>query len=192
MGRDTVTPRDPRAAVTARRVVAAESGDGPTLGRSEDRPEFVTIPAVQLVAAGTWNASTGEATITTEDLAAAVSAQQDPAVRKAVLKIGHIDPRFNVEQADGSYDGTPAIGRIDNLRLDGAVLVGDYTGVPAWLAEIIPVAYPSRSIEGLWGFTSATGRTHKFVITAVSLLGETEPAVKGLDDVRSLFYGPDA
>lgn len=150
------------------------------------------IPDVELVAVGSWNASTGKATITTEDLMAAVGALDCPGVASPVLKLGHMEP-----DPDGNkirWDGTPAVGWISNMRLsnNSAKLIGDYTGVPGWLVDVMPTAYPQRSVEITRDFLCQIGHTHPFVITAVSLLGVFPPAVgviKSLNDVQSLFTG---
>src|SRR5690349_3336204 len=107
---------------------------------------------------GTWAAMTGVHTFTTDDLFAAVGALDCPAVRRPILKLGHVDPRF---------DGEPAVGWIDNLTVTdgGMTLLGDYVGMPGWLGDVIASAYPDRSIEGCWGFVCQIGHTHPFVLT---------------------------
>lgn len=150
------------------------------------------IPDVELVAIGSWNASTGKATITEQDLHQAIGALDCPGVHNPVLKLGHMEP-----DPDGQkirWDGTPAVGWVSNMRLsgNGAKLLGDYTGVPGWLVDVMPTAYPQRSVEIQREFTCQIGHTHPFVITAVSLLGEYAPAVgviKSLHDVAALFTG---
>ncbi|URP21160.1 capsid maturation protease [Gordonia phage Francois] len=148
--------------------------------------ELVTMPGVELARTGQWSASTGVATLTRQDLAAAVDALSCPHVRNPVIKLGHTDPRF---------DGQPAIGRIVNLEVvDGYSLRGDLDGMPAWLGEVLASAYPSRSIEGEWKHTCSAGHTHPFVLTALSLLGETPPAIGSLESVDdiALLWGVDS
>jgi hypothetical protein len=152
-----------------------------------------TVPGVELVAAGTWHASTGKATFTGDDLAAAIDALSCPGVRKPILKLGHAP---NQAELDGGlpWDGEPAVGWVDNLRLTagGAKIEGDYVGVPDWLADIIASAYPDRSVEMYRPFTCQIGHTHKAAMTAVALLGVMPPAVgvlKSLQDVRALYGG---
>lgn len=146
-----------------------------------ERPVLVTIPAVELCQVGTWQASTGEVTFTPEDFAAAIAAQDDPAIRDGVIKLGHGRQPGGLEQ--------PTIGRVINLRTtnEGMTLVGDLVGVPAWLAEVIPSAFPSRSIEGAFNLQTATGHTHRFVLEGVALLGVTLPAVETLEDIARLY-----
>ncbi len=134
-------------------------------------PALCTRRDVELLAAGTWNLSTGEATFTPEDLASAVSAAGCPSVGSPVLKLGHTDTRF-------SGDGEPAIGRVVNMALadSGNKITGDLSGMPGWLGDVLPSAYPERSIEGAWDFVCQSGHVHNFVITAVALLGVTPEA----------------
>lgn len=136
--------------------------------------------AVEIAKVGTWDASTGQVTITRGHLAAAVAAQRAPGARHPVIKIGHTDPRF---------DGEPSLGRVENLRLKdrGNTLVGDFTGVPDWLADMMPDSYPDRSLEGQFGVKDATGREHRFAIDAVALLGITPPAISTLESLRDLY-----
>ena len=146
-------------------------------------PQLATVPDVEIVAAGTWPLSTGDATFTPADLAAAVQASQCPAVGSPVIKIGHTDPRF---------DGEPAVGRVANMRLtsDGTKLTGDLAGMPAWLAAAMPSAFPNRSIEGMYGYACQIGHQHPFVITGLALLGVTAPGVgvlSSLKDIAALY-----
>src|SRR4051812_21485156 len=109
-----------------------------------------TIKKVEILHAGVeYLLSTGPTTITPEDLRDVVmAANEDPSIPNPRLKIGHIDPRFNGPE----FDGEPAFGKATNLRLseNGMTVMADYVGVPGWLADILPTAYPSRSIEGYW------------------------------------------
>lgn len=145
-------------------------------------PELVTIPNVELIEVGTWESMSGTWTWTTEDIAAAVEAQDDPAVQDGIIRLGHIDPRF---------DGEPSIGKVQNLRVsdDGMTLVGDLVGVPAWLADIVPSAFPRRSAEGYFDYTTSTGTKHRFVLTGVALLGVSPPAISTLEDIKALYDG---
>lgn len=146
-----------------------------------EQPVLATLPRVELMHAGTWDLSTGPATFTKEDLSNAVSAMDCPAVRRPVLKLGHVDERF---------DGEPAVGWIGNLSTDGSTLWGDYTGMPRWLADVCASAYPDRSIEGWYDFQCQLGHTHPFVLTGVALLGVAAPGIgtlQSLQDVAALY-----
>lgn len=147
------------------------------------RPALVTVPNVELIKTGTWNISTGTWKPTAADLESAIAATSAPGFRRPVLKLGHIDERF---------DGEPAMGWIDNLRTtdNGETLVGDYVGVPSWLADVMASAYPDRSIEGASNAPDAEGTVHPFVLSAVALLGVTPPGVttlSSLQDVAKLY-----
>jgi hypothetical protein len=151
-------------------------------------PPLVTIPGVDLMATGTWQLASGEATFTTADLEAAVEAAECPDVGSPIIKLGHTDGRFTPTKGDGE----PAIGRVTNMGLEagGNKIVGDLTGMPGWLAVISESAYPQRSIEGTWGFQCQIGHVHDFVITAVALLGVAPPGIGvlgGLEDVAALY-----
>lgn len=148
-----------------------------------DPPVLVTLPNIELIHVGTWEISTGTWTVTTEDLNNAVAALDCPAVRRPVLKLGHTDPRF---------DGEPAIGWVDNLVVSAAghELRGDYSGIPAWLGDVMASAYPDRSIEGEYDHVCQLGHIHPFVLTGVALLGVQAPGVGTLEsliDIAALF-----
>lgn len=151
-----------------------------------------TITGVELLRAGTWQASTGEVSITGEDLDDIVEAWQSKRLPLAVIKIGHTDPRMD----NPEWDGEPAYGQVDNLQVhtdeDVAVLTGDYINVPDELADKMASAYPQRSVEIDWSVElrdedNEVVETYRAVLTAVALLGATPPAVKGLADVHAKF-----
>lgn len=151
------------------------------------KPELVTIRAVEIMSTGIqYQLGSGPTTFTAEDLADAVTAQQDPAVSQPRLKIGHTDPRF---------DGEPAMGKVVDMRLseNGQTIEGDLVGVPRWLGEIMASAYPSRSIEGNFDVETVTGSKWRLVINALALLGVTWPGISTLADISALYSasGPD-
>jgi 2'-5' RNA ligase len=155
-------------------------------------PPLSRLHRVELMHAGTWNLSTGPATFSADDFAAAVAALECPAVRRPILKLGHTDPRFNDPETGMPYDGQPAVGWIDNMAtfMDGQGLIGDYVGMPGWLGPILPSAYPDRSIEGGWNYVCQIGHLHPFVLTAVALLGVSAPGIgtlESLQDVGALY-----
>jgi hypothetical protein len=156
-----------------------------------------TLHGIELAAVGTWNASTGETTFTDEDFTNAVAALQCPGVRNPVIKLGHAEP----DSTGGvRWDGEPAVGWVANMRFDGAKMMGDLTGVPAWLADadenglsVLAAAYPDRSIEIWRPFVCQIGHEHPSVITALSLLGVAPPGVgvlKSMQDVYAAFTEP--
>jgi hypothetical protein len=139
-------------------------------------PDLRTIEGVELARVGTYDLSTGPMTFTREHLASAVeNAGQGAAAR---IRIGHQDPRF---------DGSPAIGRVANLRLDddGDLLVGDLVDVPDWLADALPDIYPGRSIE-------ARVRDDSMRLTGLALLGATAPGIDSLADLERLVAAAGA
>lgn len=151
------------------------------------------IPDVELIHVGTWQISTGEWTVTPNDLKAAVDALKCPAVREPVLKLGHEDPRFNADPMDTKFDGEPAVGWLTDMRVspDGQTLLGDFVGMPQWLADVAASAYPDRSVEGRYDHVCQLGHTHPFVLTGVALLGVTPPGVGTLGSLRDIadLYG---
>jgi hypothetical protein len=158
--------------------------------RAATATKLVNIEDVEIVQTGIeYPLSTGPATFTVEDLADAVEAQGDPAVKAPRLKLGHVANLGLLE------DGQPAIGTVGNLRLeqDGHLLVGDYIGVPEWLADILPSAYPARSIEAVTHYATNTGHQWRLIITDLALLGVVWPGVGTLEDIEALYSkeGPD-
>lgn len=149
-------------------------------------PDVRTVPGVELIRVGTWQPSSGGTWIVTPDcLTDAVAAHRAAIIRRPVVKLGH--------RPIG--DASPALGHVDNLRVAdaGSVLVGDLVGVPAKLADLIPLAYPDRSVEALLDYHAPDGRVYRVVLTAVALLGSDLPAVlslRSLADVGAL-YGVD-
>jgi hypothetical protein len=151
---------------------------------NEDGPHLVTIPNVPIISTGIeYPLSTGPTTFTQGDLEDAVRALEDPAIHKPRVKLGYLQAEH------GEAIAEPSFGVVDNLRLgdNGQTIYGDFTGVPAWLATILPVAYPSRSIEGNFNVTTVTGNKYQLVITAVALLGITMPGVTTLADLKGLY-----
>lgn len=157
---------------------------------------LVTVPDVPIVSTGTYQLASGETTFSQEDLAAAVQAAADPAVPSPRIKLGHTDPRFDEAVASADFDGDPAFGTVENMRLsdDQQTIVADLGNVPDWLASTLPAHYPGRSIEGYQHYTSASGQTHRMVIKKLSLLGTTWPGITSLADLRQILEQstPDA
>lgn len=163
---------------------------------------YVTVPGVELVAVGIeWPAQPEPVTLTLEHLVdAMVAANDDPLIRPPRVKLGHSrlqpdeDGLRELGDHDPFWDGAPIFGTAQNLRLtnDGGRLVADLVEVPDWLATAIPSAWPNRSCEWIWDLRTEGDRHYSMVITAVSLLGERQHAIKSLADVRRLVeHGPD-
>jgi Mu-like prophage I protein len=151
---------------------------------------LVTVPNRELMKVGKWQVRKGhEFNVTPELISAALAAHKSEVLRKPVIRLGHGD-----EPGDGDerFTGDPAVGWVDNVRAseDGATLYGDLVGVPKWLADNMPSAYPSLSVEGMYDYTAPDGTTHDFVLTGLALLGATQPAIsslKSMQDVATLF-----
>lgn len=139
-----------------------------------------TIKGVQLLKAGDWKGLKGRALVTKQMLSDIVAAYNDPEIDRPVIKLGHIDPRF---------DGQPAAGWVTNPRLseDGSTLLGDLADMPSRLAAIVPTAYRRRSVEYKQGVTTPSGRTYSASLTGLALLGVQAPAVKGLEDILDVY-----
>lgn len=151
-------------------------------------PVLATVAGVELGSVGYWDISNMQGWHpTAEDFAHAVAALDCPAVRRPVLKFGHTGE---------PGEGDPTIGIIDNLRLteDGQTLVGDFVGVPAWLAEaddegrsVLSSAYPDRSGEWVHDYVCQLGHTHPFVLRAMALLGVVAPGIGTLESLYDLY-----
>lgn len=151
-------------------------------------PLLANVPRVELGTVGTWNISNmNDWHPTADDFASAVAALECPAVRRPVLKFGHTGE---------PGEGDPAIGLIDNMALsdDGQTLVGDFVGVPAWLAEVddngnsvLSSAYPDRSGEWQHNYVCQLGHTHPFVLHAMALLGVVRPGIGTLESLYDLY-----
>lgn len=151
-------------------------------------PTLATIPGVEIASVGFWDISNAtDWHPSAEDLASAVAAVDCPAVRRPVLKFGHTGE---------PGEGDPAIGLVDELRLteDGQTLVGDFVGVPSWLADadsegraVIASAYPDRSGEFQRDYICQLGHTHPFVVHAVALLGVMRPGIGTLESLYDLY-----
>lgn len=161
--------------------------------------EYRTVEGVELVTVGMeWHAASGEETFTFENLSDAVEAANgDPHIIDPRVKLGHtseVNGALNhIDPFEALGDAAPAFGRVVNLRLtnDGAVLLGDFVEVPAWLADALPSAYPNRSIEARRMVETEGGKHYSMVLTAVALLGPVLPACTELEDIeRVLVEGP--
>jgi hypothetical protein len=159
-------------------------------------PVFRTIKQVPIVMAGVeYQLSTGPATFTPEDVQDFVASQDDPAIVPPRLKIGHTSV-LSSDEAQGILrdgdDGAPALGKVVDIWYDEnqMMAIGDYVGVPGWLAAIMPFAYPNRSIEGFQEAQTVSGHTWGLVVHAVALLGVVWPGCSTLEDLP-LLYGEE-
>lgn len=153
--------------------------------------ELTTVPDVQIIKTGIeYPLASGPATFTPEDLAAAVDAQNDAGIPQPRIWLGHFDDeRIHGERLGAYPSGEPAVGKVIDMRLteDGHCIVGDLTGVPLWLANIMSSAFPSRSVEGRFNVQTVTGKEYRLVISSLALLGVCWPGVQTLDDIAALY-----
>ena len=177
-----------------RRRVRRDTGTGVT--------NYVTVPDVELVTIGMeWPAHPVDVTLTLEHLVdMMVAGNEDPLIRPPRVKLGHsrlqpdTDGLVELGDHDPFWNGAPIFGTAQNMRLsnDGGRLIADLVEVPAWLAYVMPSAWPNRSCEWCWDIETEGGKKYSAVLTAVSLLGERQHAIKNLADVQRLLeHGPD-
>jgi hypothetical protein len=150
-------------------------------------PLLATVKGVELGSVGYWDISNvDDWHPSADDLASAVAAMDCKAVRRPVLKCGH----------SGDAGNDPSIGLVDNLRVsdDGQTLIGDFVGVPAWLAEadgegrsVLASAYPDRSGEWEHNYVCQLGHVHPFVLHAMALLGVVRPGIGTLESLYDLY-----
>lgn len=160
------------------------------------------IDGVELFAVGMeWPAQPEPTTITLENLVdMMVAANDDPLIRRPRIKLGH--SRWQLaddgvvhlnDDHDPFWEGEPAMGSVINLRLNDEAtrLLGDLVDMPHWMAEAAPSAWPNRSPEWVWAITTEGGKSYSAVLTAISLLGVQQQAIKSLKDLEQLMVsGP--
>lgn len=137
-----------------------------------------TVPGIELARVGEWEISTGTWTPGRPDLAAAVAAFNAGVLRKPIVRLGHLDARF---------DGEPSFGHVSRLRLadNGDLLLGDLV-LPEWLAAALPMHYPDRSVEAVQDYRAPDGTRWPLVLTGVALLGATAPGIDSLQSLQEL------
>lgn len=131
------------------------------------------VPIAKVGPARLWKG--GERDFTEADLLDAVRASVDPEVGSPKVKLAH------EHQLD---TGEPAFGSYESLRYDAKeqTVFGDITGVPVWLAKVLPTFYPRRSFEASENVETKTG-AYKLAFRAIGSLGIKMPAIKGLADL---------
>lgn len=148
-----------------------------------------TVYNVPIVETGIeYPLSTGPHTFTEEELIDAAAAYLDVAIKSPRHKLGH-SSEYNAVLIG---DGEPAFGTWENLTVGdrGQTLYADLEGCPEWLANIYPMAFPSRSVEASPDVETVTGHHYSMVITAVSALGVFWPGCSVLEDLPK-WYGAD-
>lgn len=144
--------------------------------------ETIDLPGVEILAAdvrihGRGSPPTGDL-YSVDDLRTIAEANRELADElRPPAKIGH--------------DGVgPAVGQLENIRVNGKKLLADVKRVPRRFAELVNSgAYGARSVELSRVTSQKTGRRYDFVVTALAWLGDRMPAVRTLDDVHALYEG---
>lgn len=144
----------------------------------------IDIDNVPICRIGEWSGLNGKATINQEVFDSVIAASQDSEIDQGRLKIGHIS---TLNTALG--DGAPAFGWIERPRMDpdGVTLRGDIKSVPKKLAGLVGKAYKQVSVELRRNVETPSGKKYPHVLSGLALLGASAPAVKGLDDLVSLY-----
>lgn len=136
---------------------------------------------VEIARVGQWSLASGPLDVTPQMLVDAAAYASRTESRPSPVRLGHGDPRF---------DGEPALGWLQNLRVTGTgddtVLVGDIIDMPDWLAEAAPKHWPDRSMEGWTDFQAADGTKYGLVVDGLALLGVTPPGMSSLRSLRDL------
>jgi hypothetical protein len=169
--------------------------------------ELVTVPNITLISVGSWLAGgsspgkSKEVVFTEDDLKNIMASLEAPDVKEPRMILGHTPPTegpgMSAVADEGFFGEQPAIGKFINCHLtaDNQDIVGDLVGVPAWLAKILPTAYPNRSVEVYWDVPSGIpgAANHACIMPRVALLGTNLPAVATLEDLRVFFSedGPE-
>ena len=106
------------------------------------------------------------------------------------IKIGHSREQ-RLLRASGLWnddDEKPASGWMSNFRVANGKLVADVKDIPRKLADLIPQAFRTRSVEmRKIEPQDGSGGDGTMRVTALSLLGAKAPAVRTLDDIAALY-----
>lgn len=164
------------------RIKAAGKKYGITFADEVKAAAAPDLRGVELARPGPWKVASGNGDFTPQMLRDAADFFAVSGGQAVPVKLGHTDDRF-------AGDGDPTFGSVTNVRYvedeRGPVLLGDITGMPGWLAASAPVRWPNRSIEGWQDFTYE-GREYSLVLTALSFLGATPPAVRNIRSLQDL------
>jgi len=172
-----------------RRIRASSTAD--TSSPYEEKEGIWRIDNVPICSTGIeYRLSTGPHTFTESELADAVAAASgsDVAINPPRIKLGHSSKANELFLGEDE----PAFGRVEGMRLseNKQSIYGNFVGTPEWLAKVLPVAFPSRSVDAELGVETATGKQYEMVITDVSLLGIKWPGCSVLEDLP-IWYGKE-
>jgi hypothetical protein len=196
------SPAGMRSAIAKALRDRGNAGGPPT--RNADRAladgmlETVDIPGVDLLSTGGPIHGTGSPAggdyFDEADLRAIADANRELADEvKIPIKIGHSRSQKLLKGSGLYSDEMPAGGWVENIRVSGGKILGDYKRVPRKLAELMKAgAFRARSVE-ISRLSSQTkgGKQYPSVITAVALLGAKAPAVRTLDDILAWYSEDD-
>lgn len=112
-------------------------------------------------------------------------------------KIGHDDDQALVRNSIAAGElpaptegEMPAVGWVENVRVNGEKLLGDLMRVPKAFADLLDKgAWRTRSVELASVTSQTTGKTYDWVVTGLAWLGGKMPAVRTLGDVVALYEG---
>ena len=139
---------------------------------------MATIERVEIFATGTWNGSTFQ----TEDLDEMVAGFEAEGQSGALpVKLGHTAP-----------DTEPARGWLSAVWREGDKLLARVEQVPDDIIDGIKSgAWRHVSVELLRNFTTATGRTYRWLLDGLALLGAARPAVGVLQPLDRAVHRAD-
>lgn len=158
---------------------------------TKKEPEVYDIDNVEIIAAGTWDTSSGKKAFTENDLQEVVDNYHiitEKGESNIPIKLGH-DDNQELLQADGY----PSAGWVTNLRKKADKIVADFKAIPKVIYKIIQgKGYTSVSPE-IWGKykDSNSKKTYKNVLSAVALLGKEHKAMTTLKDLVSVYSHED-
>src|SRR5690242_4388571 len=127
------------------------------------------IQNLEIMSAGTHNASTGKVTITEGDLDAMVSAFTDlqgTNIVKPHLKLGHSE----AQKWFGNTKGVPTLGWVDKIWRQGTKLFANIRDVPTALLDMIRAGrYHNVSVEayGPDAKIEKDGKVYSHVLSAI-------------------------
>lgn len=140
--------------------------------------ETVNIPAVEILAEGTWNGNP----YTRDDFDAMVVAFDDLRGKlDPPVKLGH-----DGDQAIAQSDGYPAVGWVERLYRKGGKLIADFRDVPKRVADLVSAgAYQHVSSE-IYFDKKIAGKMYHAILKGVALLGGDMPAVKDISSIGDI------
>lgn len=147
------------------------------------------IQNLEILSAGTHNASTGKITITESDLDEIVgsfTALQGSNIVKPHLKLGHTE----TQKWFGQTKGVPTLGWVDKVWRNGKKLLANISDVPNALLDMIRAGrYHNVSAEIYHDAAiEKDGKKFSWVLSAIALLGCEMPAAKDLAGIAAALF----